>query len=255
MMLKVYKYLLFTLEMLFSLIFLIFTIMFTISSIHNIKMTEEVKKFIDSAKFEYKDNDNDIYYYVVETTNLDTPVLNIEKSYYNTPTLGNTGDIFLMPQSRMDYIPFFAQFVSTLFGGHAGVVIDGGERIIEAMGGTAAEAYVFKNNNDSFSEERTVIGMRVNASLEERERAAENAKTLVGKGYNYLYIFNTLNSYYCTDVCSRVYGKEFGMNYNIDTNGFHVSVQDLFRSNDTYITFVKYKIGNETHIYYLKNVN
>ena len=250
-MIKLYRIVLFTFEMLFSLVFLIFTIMFIVASIHNIKMTEDIKVFIDSAKFEYQDGNT--YYYVVETEGLDVPVLNINNS--NSPTLGYTGDIFLMPQSRMDYIPLFAQFVSTLFGGHAGVFVDDARFIVEAMGGTPEESYVYKYYNDTFEEERTVIGMRVNASLEERLQAAENAKTLVGKNYNYLFILNTLDSYYCTDVCSRIYGKEFGMNYNIDTNWFHVSVQDLFRSNDTYITFVKYKVGNETHIYYLKNAD
>ena len=250
---KIYKIVLFSFEMLFSLVFLIFTIMFIVASIHNIKMTEDIKAFVDSAKFEYQDGNT--YYYVVETEGLDVPVLNFENSYFDTPTLGYTGDIFLMPQSRMDYFPLFPQFVSTLFGGHAGVYVDGGEQIVEAMGGTLAEAYVFKYYNDTFDEERTTIGMRVKASLEEREQAAKNAKSLVGKSYNYLFIFNTVDSYYCTDVCSRIYGSEFGMNYNIDTNWFHVSVQDLFRSNDTYITFVKYNVGNETHIYYLKNVD
>ena len=79
--------------------------------------------------------------------------------------------------------------------------------------------------------------------------------SLVGEKYNYLFIFNTLNAYYCNDVCNRVYGKEFGMNYSIDTNGFHVSLQDLFRSEDTFITFVKYKQGDKTYVYYLKNSN
>ena len=247
---KAFKIASFTIEMLFSLVFLIFTIMFIVASIHNIKMTEEIKEFINSATFE--EQDGDIFYYVVETDKLDTP--SIQKTNLN-PILGDTGDIFLMPQSRMDYVPLFAEFVSFLFGGHAGIVTENGNRIVEAMGGSASEGYVYNYSTDLYSEERTVVGMRVNASFEEREQAALNAESLVGKLYNYLFIFNTKNAYYCTDLCSRVYGKDFGMKYDIDTNDFHVSLQDLFRSKDTYITFVKYKIGNQTHIYYLKNVN
>ncbi len=247
---KAFKIASFTIEMLFSLVFLIFTIMFIVASIHNIKMTEEIKNFINSAKFE--EQVDDTFYYVVDTDKIDTP--SIQKTNRN-PYLGDTGDIFLMPQSRMEYFPFFAEFVSFLFGGHAGVITNQGNRLVEAMGGSSSEGYVYDFSTDLYTEERTVVGMRVRASVEERKQAAINAISLVGKTYNYLFIFNTKNSYYCTDLCSRVYGKEFGMNFNIDTNGFHVSLQDLFRSNDTYITFVKYKIGDQTHIYYLKNVN
>ena len=250
-MTKAYKIALFSIEMLFSVVFLILTIMFIVASIHNIKMNEDVKEFIDSATFEFQEGNT--YYYVVETTGLDTPTINNEN--FSDPLLGATGDIFLMPQSRMDYVPFFAEFVSYLFGGHAGVVIDDGKRLIEAMGGNPGESYVYNYSTDLYTEERTVIGLRVKATIEEREQAAINAQKLVGKDYNYLFVLDTEDNYYCTDVCSRVYGKEFDMNYNIDTNGFHVSLQDLFRSEDTYITFVKYKIGSETHIYYLKNAN
>jgi hypothetical protein len=246
---KAYKIAIFTFEMIFSLVFLILSIMFTIASIHNIKMTEEIKDFIDRATFEFQEGNN--YYYTVEVDNLESPTINITNP--NEPILGKDGDIFLMPQSRMDYVPLFAEFVSYLFGGHAGVVTDDGENLVEAMGGSSSESFVYKWETDLYSEERTVVGLRVNCSLDERKQAAKNALSLVSKNYNYLFIFNTLDSYYCTDICSRVYGKEFGMKYNIDTNGFHVSLQDLFRSKDTYISFVKYKVGNETHIYYLKN--
>ena len=249
---KIYNILLFSVEMIFSLVLLIISIMFIVASIHNIKMTESIKEFINSATFETEVDGT--YYYIVESDKITEDTI-IRENVTDKPKLGNTGDIFLMPQSRMDYIPFFAEFVSYLFGGHAGVVIENGKRLIEAMGGSSDEGFVFNQPTDLHSESRTVVGVRVDASLTEREQAAQNALSLVGEKYNYLFIFNTLNAYYCTDVCNRVYGKEFGMNYSIDTNGFHVSLQDLFRSKDTFITFVKYKQGDKTYVYYLKNSN
>jgi uncharacterized protein YycO len=170
---------------------------------------------------------------------------------YGPPALGMPGDIFLMPQSRMEYFPFFSQFITYLFGGHAGVVSDN-KNIIEAMGGSSDQSFVYETYTDLFIEERTVVGLRVNASKEERSQAALNAKTLIGKRYNYWFILNTKDNYYCSDLCSRIYGEEFGMEYQIDTNGFHVSIQDLFRSRDTSITFVKYVKEGKTYIYYLK---
>jgi uncharacterized protein YycO len=131
-------------------------------------------------------------------------------------------------------------------------VVSDNKNIIEAMGGSSDQSFVYETYTDLFIEERTVVGLRVNASKEERSQAALNAKTLIGKRYNYWFILNTKDNYYCSDLCSRIYGEEFGMEYQIDTNWFHVSIQDLFRSRDTSITFVKYVKDGKTYIYYLK---
>lgn len=243
----------FCLEMLGLLVILILSIMFSIASIHNMNMLDEVKDFISRATFSEQLSTNDTYYYVIETDELDEAVLNNDSK--DRPILGAEGDIFLMPQSRMDFFPMFPEFVSYLFGGHAGVVIRNGSYLVEAMGGSSDQSYVLEMPTDLYEEERTVVGLRVVASIEERRQAAKNAISLIGKPYNYLFVLNTVGHYYCTDVCSRSYGKEFGMNYQIDTNGFHVSLQDLFRSKDTQITYVKYKLDGKTYIYYLHNPN
>ena len=249
---KISKIVLFCIEMFFSLVLLILSIMFTIASIHNINMSEDIKDFIDSCSFEFESNGT--YYYSLEVDELDDGTITLNKindNLYGPPVLGMPGDIFLMPQSRMEYFPFFSQFITYLFGGHAGVVSDN-KNIIESMGGSSDQSFVYETYTDLFIEERTVVGLRVNASKEERSQAALNAKTLIGKRYNYWFILNTKDNYYCSDLCSRIYGEEFGMEYQIDTNGFHVSIQDLFRSRDTSITFVKYVKDGKTYIYYLK---
>jgi len=151
----------------------------------------------------------------------------------------------------MDVILFSEQFITYLFGGHAGIVKNQ-SLIIEAMG-AGGQDYIESNYTDLLNEERTVIGLRTSASYEERVRAVKNAETLIGKKYNYLFIFDTIDKYYCTDLCSRVYGKEFGMEYKFDTNGFHVSCQDLIKAKETRISFVKIVKDDKLHIYYLKN--
>ena len=171
---------------------------------------------------------------------------------YGNPTLGGVGDLFVMPQSRMDFIPFSMEFITYLFGGHAGVVAPN-NKLIEAMGGSSDDMYVNENSTDLFYEERTVVGLRVKTSLENRYKAVESAKTLVGKAYNYLFVLNTKDHYYCTDICHRIFSKEFGQDLSLDTNGFHVSSQDLIKSKDVFITYVKIVSGDETHVYYLKN--
>ena len=81
---KAYKIAIFTIEMIFSVVFLILSIMFTIAAIHNIKMTEEIKDFIDSATFEFQEGNN--YYYTVEVDNLESPTIDITNP--NEPILG-----------------------------------------------------------------------------------------------------------------------------------------------------------------------
>ena len=182
----------FCLEMIGLVVLLTLSIMFSIASVHNMNMLDEVKAFMKSAKFEFASDNT--YYYVIETDFIDEAVLSNKN--VDNPILGKTGDIFLMPQSRMEYFPMFSEFVSYLFGGHAGVIVDNGSSLIEAMGGSSDQSEVYKMPTDLYSEERTVIGMRVNASSEERKQAADNAISLVGKMYNYLFVLNTKNNYY-----------------------------------------------------------
>ena len=251
---KIFQITGFIFEMLALLVIFTLSIMFCCASIDNIKMQNQIKDFIEQATFEFEANN--VRYYYIECDDLDEEVLTIN---YNSngvasrPTLGAPGDLFVMPESRMDYIPFSMEFITYLFGGHAGVVIEN-NKIIEAMGGASDQMYVFENPTDLFYEERTVVGLRVVGSTkEERMRACENARSIIGKPYNMLFVLNTKDRYYCTDICNRIYSKEFGLDYKIDKNGFHVSCQDLMKSKDTMITYVKIVDGKTTHIYYLKN--
>ena len=110
--------------------------------------------------------------------------------FFESPDLGTAGDIYVMPQSRIEYFPMLSSFISYLFGGHAGVITEN-QMLVEAMGGTSEEGYVYWYNTDLLREERTVIGLRVDAPIEDRKQASSNAMSLVGKKYNYWFIFNT----------------------------------------------------------------
>ena len=109
---KVYEVITFSFEMVFYLVFAILSIMFIWSSISNIIFSERVKEFIDSA--EYECEENNIIYYTVEDGNLDEDTITKKPSENNihfSPVLGAPGDIFLMPQSRMEYFPFFSSSI------------------------------------------------------------------------------------------------------------------------------------------------
>jgi uncharacterized protein YycO len=247
----------FVFEIIGSVVMCIFSYLFINASIQNICMLEEMKEFVSHAELELEVGN--VSYYAVYTDDvLDRRTITIvqdENDNYRRPLLGTTGDIFIMPQSRMEFFPLSSQIISYMFGGHAGVVVENGTHLVEAMGGYGDYADIASNYTDLFDEERTVVGLRVKAPYYDRFDAAEFAKGLIGEKYNYLFIFNTKNKYYCTDICSRIYSSEFGLDYKIDENGFYTSVPDLLLSNDTEISFVKYTKGDKVYIYYLKSRN
>lgn len=251
-MYKTIKISLIILKSIFIVVLFLFTIVFTSAGILNKKVTNELNEFIEKAEFEYQ-VDNIKYYAVYTDKHIDDTII---RNYNDdndelAPTLGNVGDIFIMPQSRIDYVPLLKDFITYLAGGHAGMIVDN-NMLVESMGGTQKESYVFMAPTDLFHEERNVIGLRVKAPKEDRIIASEYAKTLVGKRYSYFYLWDTKNKYYCTNICSRSYGKEAKLNYELDSNGFICKTQDLILSKQTYITFVKIVKGDIIEIYYLK---
>lgn len=243
-------------ETVISVVFSIFVIMLISATFKNIKTTKMVKDFMSKGVLEQKyGTDTEIYAVYTDQDIDDTIKFSLDGLY-----LGNTGDIFIMPESTVSGIGLFNSYMTYQFGGHAGVIgydEDGKEFLIEAMGGTKEEAYVYKSTDpidvDLYKpEERSVIGLRVKAStLEERKKAYEYALAQVGKKYNYLYIFDKEDKYYCTDLCTRAYQS---IGYDIDKDGLYVACQDLLYFDNTYITFFKY-IDPKTNIikiYYLK---
>lgn len=250
---KVFNITLFGVKIFFFLFLIVLSILTTIASFSNIFMSIKVKEFIENATFE--EQIGNVRYYYIECDDIEVDSIIKENPYYgsNYPALGNPGDIFIMPQSRMEYFPLFAPFITYTFGGHAGIIAEE-DRLIEAMGGTPEEGFVFLNISDLFIEERTVIGLRVDVSAEERAQALENAYDKIGDEYNYLFIFNTKDKYYCMDICSRIY-EEVSKESKVDKTSFFTTVQELFNSKKTKISFIKYYQDGITYVYYLKAVN
>ena len=231
-----------TVETVFSVFVVILGLLFIISTFENILIQEEMKNFINSCTFE--EQIDNTYFFSLE----DEGNSHIEKE---KRVLGKSGDIFVMPQSRMEVFPFFSKFVTCLFGGHSGLVYDD-RFIIEAMGGTVQDGYVFFNSSDLYSEERTVIGLNVKTTDANKQKAIDYAYSKIDYKYNFLYIFDNFNKYYCTDLCSRSFGKENDLNLNLNKDGLFVSTQDLLLSDNTEISFIKIKDGEKVYIYYKK---
>ncbi|HLT00087.1 MAG TPA: hypothetical protein VK005_01205 [Acholeplasma sp.] len=99
-----------------------------------------------------------------------------------------------------------------------------------------------------------------NTRQEHIDSAVDFIEDKVDRGlYNYLFIFDTQDKFYCTDLVTRAWAQvntNSNPNYNLDKDGFIPSDYDILLSDDVYITIYKETITNEDgnqeiHVYYL----
>jgi len=100
-----------------------------------------------------------------------------------------------------------------------------------------------------------IIGLRVkNTTEEDRNKIIEYADAQLDKGYNYTFIFNRENTFYCTDLVSRSV-KNAGININYDH--FATTGNDMIISKNTYIFFLRETVivdGEKVfNVYFLEN--
>lgn len=203
---------------------------------------------------------------------------------------GSAGDIFVTQQSPLVGMAGVHQFVSFFFGGHA-AMLDDNNRLYETIGIPNDDEKlvdVILNGGDSTH----VVGGVYNYWLDpEHRRVSETdpsyqaygtyyRKEWIGlriKGvtqtqidqtldflsdleeneaqYNFLFVLNTKNKYYCTDLVSRAYeslkteeGKQI---YKFNQDGVAVTVNDLVLSKNTYISYYVTTKNNIKYVYYI----
>lgn len=98
-----------------------------------------------------------------------------------------------------------------------------------------------------------------NKIQEEIDIAVNFAKDKVNRGlYNYLFILDTQDKFYCSDLVTRSYlavNDVNQTNYSLDDDGFIPSIQDMLISEDTYMTIYKETRADGIHIYYLEDIS
>ncbi len=218
--------------------------------IENIIVDNQIREFISKGKFVQQSGS--FYLYEVDIDE-ELEVDSIEFTEKNYPESTNPGDLFIYKESQIDVIPYSAAFISYFFGGHAGMILN--ENITIEVNGAMGHADLnivdtCPNNVFYGSIRRDVIGLRVRASQDDIDTAVDFAYDAIGTPYNYSFILNRKNSYYCTDLLSRAFGKEAGLSYNLDADGVAVSCNDLVISEDTYMIYYMYYNGSEKHLYY-----
>lgn len=218
--------------------------------IENIAVDNQIRNFVENGVFKYSVGNFYIYEVEIEEE-LNHKSVTFDESGF--PDSTNPGDIFIQKESKIDVVDYSAAFISYFFGGHAGMIIDQ-NLTIEVNGAMSNPALNIVDicYNDVFysSDKRDVLGIRVKASDEEINKAVDFAYESLDSPYNFSFVFNRKNSFYCTDLLSRAYGKEAGLDFNLDKDGIATSCNDLVLSEDTYIIYYMYYIGSEKHLYY-----
>jgi hypothetical protein len=185
---------------------------------------------------------------------------------FNKRIIGAKADIITSNRNPLRDYPFLSKlvgpFAKYLYLGHTSInSTEDGSRLIETIGNSAWENNIVREgNNDWLTKEEygdysspMIIGLRIkDTTSEQRDRMIEYAKSKLGYHYNYSFLFNRANSFYCTDIVSRA-ASAGGVNVNYDflaTTG-----TDILISENVYIFFIREVVienGIERYnIYYL----
>lgn len=221
---------------------------------NKIENFKERAEFVGQDQFRY----NTFYYRVPVKYDYEDTSRNIFNQDPNKRWVGSTGDIILTNRNPMRAaesktlalsVGFLAQ---NFFVGHATLNInDSGSRLIEVLGNSSdpEDNVVIETYNNWITIEEAlrdegespiIIGLRIkNTTEEQRTRMVDYAKSQIGRPYNYSFLFNRSNTYYCTDLVSRSI-KSAGININYDylaTTG-----NDMIVSKNVYIIFIREQI-------------
>ena len=239
--------------------FLLFLVIWglTITTTKNIHKVILVEEFKSRATYQEDISDDYVKYYRIESN--------------ETKKAFTTDGSFVYPGTRYDILvscqaslfnPLVSGVVSFFAGGHAAFVnstyrdfqndsITADITSIEATGLSAGDnvAQLFSNDYwgivDPFTE---VIGLRVKMTESQRREVQSICASYLGDPYNYSFIFNTVNSSYCSDIISKSF-REIGINLNKD--GFATTIYDLICSGDCYISYYHVIKDDVKYIYYL----
>jgi hypothetical protein len=213
------------------------------------------------------------------------------------PYLGQKGDIFVTQESPFPNIFGVHQVMSFFVGGHA-ALNNGNNQFIEAVGFPQSDERIidiirdpsdgthdfsvgvrqsstnywmlpnFRNNTDvsysyygSYYREKFIIlrVKNIDEVILDHTMDYANNHLLNRSLYNFLFIADTHNKFYCTDFISRSYryginpsAKDKNYPKTLNDNGFVTTVNDLILSKETYIAAYVENRDGIRHIYYLE---
>lgn len=225
------------------------------SSVENVKITVMIEQFKDKGIYqESMSNSYNKYYKVSRETWMSDEDSFVIKN--GRMTYGNEGDIILGLDSNAGSMSLTNDIVSFFFGGHAASVCFEEEyNNVSYYNNYCIESHleqgVHKEISSYWNDEyyrNQVMCVRVKASKDEKRKAFHKIADCIGKKYNKLYLLDTKNKYYCTDLISRAWQS---IGYDLNYDGLYCSVGDIICSDLTYITFYKEYRNNIAYYYYV----
>ena len=154
-----------------------------------------------------------------------------------------------------------AFFSEKFYIGHATINIkDDGSELIESVGNLQNENGVRKSRNTWLKTEisksndaQRIIGLRIkNLEVDKIKEIDDEFESKIGLSYNYNLLIKKRNSYYCTDLITRVLSE---YNIKINYDGLYPTGNDMIISNSTFPIFVcERTVQGNFNIYYLCEV-
>ena len=173
---------------------------------------------------------------------------------FDNNQIGYTGDIYLTSRNPVPSSASIKILSEFIWIGHSALVIDEeAKQTIEITGNDVNNDNVVKvwDNtwyDDLIEETKEFAVLRVkNTNVNTTLNVVSSAKANIGKPYNYSIIFNTKNSFYCTDLITRSY-KDNGI--NIDYDGLISTGVDMILSKNTYLVYYRQRVIENNEVFY-----
>ena len=236
------------------LIILIFILLLGIIIIRNEdKQTRAViNDFVERASLVYTSSDTEYYKISKEHEYEDTSSKIVD--HYDSNNVGTTGDIYL---TSTDWgSSFFTKYIcERLRVGHCGIVYDEeANHLYEIVGNNGSNNVVKIYDNDwyNLNNFKELIVLRVkNTNNEEKEKIKSYLDRIAGAKYNFFFIFHMKNRFYCTDLATETYKRNFKTNIN----KFFISTgSSMIKDDNTYLIYYKREVNKGSikyEVYYL----
>ena len=257
------KYIKLTFIFLSSCIIFILIWATTVTTVKHIDKAILVEQFKSKGVLDTAASTDRVKYYKIESNETRPAFI---KTNTGVVIPGSAGDILTSTQAVVGngLHPMLGQpingFIGFYAGGHACLCTEdykdyqfwlSDDTSIEASGmngGDNPSTVMYRSYWAGESPYTEVIGLRVNLDQKGIDEVISNTAALLGDLYNFSFIFDTINTSYCTDILSKAFHKYADLN----KDGFATTIYDLICTSDTYISYYHYFDSNGVkHIYYL----
>lgn len=216
--------------------------------VEKIIIDQEILEF--KARGVFLSEDNDTSYYIVskkyDYEDTSRPILNM----LDLSSLGSKGDILITNRNPLSESVIVGWISELTWIGHCALVSSAdGKQTIHIVGNQSrAENVVQEVENKWITwghDDQKIAMVRVkNISEEAIDKALDYARSKIGYPYNYTFLFNQSNSFYCSDLVSRSI-EEAGIKINYDN--LLTTGADILVSKNTYLVYYREKkvINNE----------